>query len=411
MFCEKCGKLIGEGGRFCSFCGSPVSEELLRQHAKYAQSVNVAQNTTQDSNNVQDTNNANVERGRKQMNNQTSVQPPRPQQNPQVFYSQQSSQNQYVQQAPQMAYYPQAMCYNPGTHPYNNLGGFLMGMVVVNYIMAGLILLGCLIYLIDGIKAIDTISDYTGLLRGFYRGVSSGGVIAWLVFVYISNIMLCITSGVCMINYARKIQTRDPWFLYYIQKRSLWLMIWAVVFSIIAYVWGKKVIPDIFFKSGSILVSNIFLIICWLVGVVVGSVYFSSSVRVRTYMRTDAYLKYSLFNKNSIPPMSADDYYEKQVNIIDDMYRKKSAPAPTTTPLGASWTCPSCGETNTGTSRVCMACGNYATTTKPSVKPSESITGTGVSQWMCPECGQKNTGASGFCSGCGKYITSKMPVK
>jgi hypothetical protein len=98
------------------------------------------------------------------------------------------------------------------------------------------------------------------------------------------------------------------------------------------------------------------------IGFLIWRTYFKKSVRVRTYMGGDQYIRLSLFSKNAVPPQPAvpDGYgegsaayyapegdaapYAGQIHDVHDDYM--------TEPV-----CPNCGYENRGAGKYCAKCG------------------------------------------------------
>lgn len=370
MFCEKCGNKLREGAVFCNKCGVRVmgvpktyTEEEPVKNSEKAEAVSKSAVYVQ-----------NISQSASAQNRaQTVVSQPNIQQ-------------------PQRQYYP------PGTHPYHRLGGFLMWMVVGNYIA--------------GVSAfIDSAVigfAYFGLM-GFSKWYAPG-FIACLSFTMIGAIILMIISGCVEISFANKIRRKDADVLGFMQSASLTMMISCIVFVVIVYFWLST-----FDRYGTLQVSSYFgqligIGFVWLIGLIIGSVYFGTSVRVRTYMGSDTYLKRSVFNKHSVSPIPADgsdqpsvvnpndvvsfnpekQWYCTQCNRINENYtttcrcgmRKPSSD------LSKSWICKYCGNYNMGNLHECSKCGK--------MKYQEH----GGADWICPKCGGRNGHSNRTCSIC-----------
>ncbi len=110
--------------------------------------------------------------------------------------------------------------------------------------------------------------------------------------------------------------------------------------------------------------------------------------------------------------------YEKMAEEIRHTLLPEKYPLPeegkkpevtTTAPVTdkETWTCPSCGKSNTG--KFCVGCGTAKPVDESWKCPSCGTLNTGkfcsgcgkpkVVKWFCPECGHENEGA--FCSACG----------
>lgn len=152
-------------------------------------------------------------------------------------------------------------------HPYRRLGGFL-----AVYAYASLIIgIGCILFVVLNIFNV--------------RGLSQ----------FFSIIVLCATAY-WYIRLFMKIQKREVDFLGFYETFGIILYAAYAVFRIIVsgFLLGPYVIITIISTIAGGLPVYILTI-----------VYFSKSVRVRTYFETDEYIKKSIFVKNSISPIPA----------------------------------------------------------------------------------------------------------
>ena len=326
MYCDNCGNKLRDGAKFCNKCGTPVTQD--------------------DEESVVGTNNHTIPIQQRQTVHHTVSQPqPRP-------------------------------YYAPGTHPYHQLGGFLSFIVVTNYICGGLALAAI----------IPVIITYVGLLQltswmGRYATSFSG----LCVFGMIGAIVLMIVAASIMFSFANRIRHKESSFLRYIQSGSITIMIIGIIYVVITMIWAKSF--DVYGVMGNAVevVDLIEYVVSWLVGFILTSVYFGKSVRVRTYMGSDDYLKQSLFNKNSHPiPADGSDQYPNGVPNKENESRMSSFDPNT------QWVCPQCNRVNSNYVTTCQ-CG----LPKPQIDMSNS--------WVCKNCGTVNMGNLHRCTSCGSF--------
>lgn len=345
MFCDQCGNKLREGAKFCNICGALVEEVSDKP---------ITQNEPKMSTSETDP----VHLSSSGADSQKAIQ-----KNRQHYVSQPQPVVQYQQQANQPQPKPY---YAPGTHPYHRLGGFLMFIVVSSYISA--------VY--SFISVIPTIFSYS-----FFWKMGKwlpGGFVGWAVFTLIGHILLSIIAGAVDISYANKIRRREAGFLGYFQKASIIMIIIIVIWFLIVILWLKQYDNYGVMSTGSIVNIIISMAFASLIGLIIGSVYFSSSVRVRTYMGSDDYLKQSVFNKNSHPiPADGSD----QPGVAD--YKRTVTFDPE-----KQWYCTQCGRINENYTTTCF-CGMA----KPSGDLSRS--------WICKNCGRYNMGNLYECGNCG----------
>lgn len=253
MFCEKCGKKLREGASFCNMCGARVSGSANELTEPKFTSAGASYNRPV---------------------NSTFEQPAQPQ-----SIADQQQQRKY---------------YAPGTHPYHKLGGFPLFVVVMNYIGGVSAFIDCVIIAVAYIFLINK-------SKWFPKGFT-----ACFSFVMIGAIILILACGCVEIGFSNRIRRRNVGFLGYMQTASVTLMIICTVFAIASFVWlnsfSRYGISQVSSYAGQLISYGI----GWLIGLILGSVYFSKSVRVRTYMGSDEYLRKSVFNKRSKSPVPAD---------------------------------------------------------------------------------------------------------
>ena len=357
MLCKNCGNQLREGAKFCHKCGTSVPKSENYQN-------NVSRSQAEPLKQAQEAN---------QMPTQQVVYQPVYQTQPRPYYA-------------------------PGTHPYHRLGGFLMFTVVISYI-SGVSSL---------VSMISTIISYSGLMKNLGSWLP-GGFQAWFFFNIAVSSILQLSAGIISISIANKIRRKDSNFLLFIQSSTLALTITMIIWFIISFIWLKQY--DIYgvIKWGSLMGTLVAMVIGLILGVILGSIYYGCSVRVRTYMGSDDYLKQSVFNKNSHPiPADGSDQpgvvsYDKAVRFnpekqwyctqcerVNENYTATcqcGMPKPSGD-LSKSWICKNCGNYNMGNLYECTKCGNK--------KFEEPI----YTDWICPKCGGRNSHTNGTCTIC-----------
>ena len=314
MYCDYCGNKLRDGAKFCNICGEPVTEisdkPITHEEPKTSPSDNKPYNLSS--------------------NGATS------QRSSPTEHQYSGSQSQPAVQYQQPAYQSQPRpYYAPGTHPYHRLGGFLMFIVVVNYISGVL----ALIYLITTLITYISLIKMGGWIESYAHGYTG-----LCVFGMIGALVVLIMGATIMIRFANKIRHGESDFLRYIQSRSITIMIIGMIYLIIMILWAKSYdtygIMGQFYGWKDLL--SVF--IPWLIGFIITSVYFGCSVRVRTYMGSDDYLAQSLFNKSSSPiPADGSNMYKGEHHVQEKDDKR--------------WYCPKCDMLNSQSSPICSNCG------------------------------------------------------
>ena len=336
MFCGKCGAKLRDDAQFCQKCGTPFTKkEAVPQKA--------------------------------------------PQEKPPSEPESQPVQQVVYQTVYQPVYQPQPRpYYPPGTHPYHRLGGFLMFTVVMNTI-GGII--GILSTILTGYA-------YIRIANTYFRAESYlHGISMFWIFSFLGSMFLMLYSTIVMFSFASKIRDANDNFLGYIQTRSLTLLFVSGGFYLTEFIWIKSyslTSSSNFSKSmGQILLwAGV-----WIASLIFCSVYFGCSVRVRTYMGSDAYLRNSLFNKNTVSPIPADG--SDQLGVVKPSVAVSFDPE-------KQWYCTQCGRVNENYTPTC-----YCGMIKPSGDLSQS--------WICKNCGRYNMGNLNQCYCCGNAKHREIP--
>jgi hypothetical protein len=199
-------------------------------------------------------------------------------------------------------------------HPYKKLGGWLLALVVMQIIAVALLT----IVFIVSMVALAGVFRWLGISFQFYLIVACA--------VYIAA---CIVD----LRFTYMVAKRNPRFLRYYDILMI-ILISVILLEFILIGFD----PD---SVGNLIGS--------LIGFLIWRTYFKKSVRVRTYMGSDQYIRMSLFSKNAVPPQpavpdEASAPYAGQIHDVHDDYM--------TEPV-----CPNCGFENRGAGKYCAKCG------------------------------------------------------
>lgn len=216
-----------------------------------------------------------------------------------------------------------------GSHPYHKLGGFLKVIVVFCYI-------GVVISLLRIISEISTYGNtkHMMLIMGYSF---TGGVHACALISMIGAILIHIVSAVILYSFAKMIVSKDSAFLGFIQRASLTLIIVLAVFNLLMLLWQNSIVGGRMVGAAGIAGYIVGSVLLWVIGMLVWTIYFARSVRVRTYMGSDDYLRKSLFNKNTASPIPADG---------SDKHPYTANPSSQPFDPQTQWKCPECGKIN-----------------------------------------------------------------
>ena len=163
--------------------------------------------------------------------------------------------------------------YQQNSHPYNTLGGWLAFAVYAPLIAVGLI---TLLFLIS----FFSMFSYLRYLGG------------WYILVLLISLTGYIMTCYFCIKFSNMVRKKQPEFLRFYELTMITLSSLSLLVMIMTGFSGAA-------ESIRSLLSGVLSFLIW-------TAYFRKSVRVRTYMGSDAYLKCSVFFKNSTAPPPAD---------------------------------------------------------------------------------------------------------
>ena len=389
MYCDNCGNQLRDNAKFCNKCGTPVAEML-----ENAESASVATVETKET--VSDE--IAIQSQAAEIASAADTE-----NDPYAFARKSTPKASSPGQVSQPSY-QQPRYYAPGTHPYHRLGGLLWWFVAVNYVVGVLGLIGAGLFVYQYIVS--------------FRVFSYSHLIAYWLFSLIGSVAILLTCSGILFSFAGKIRRKDDTFLHTIQSGSLTMMIVFATFRGIELAWISIAsgLPITFSQQDIIQIVIFFSE--WLFGLIINSIYFGSSVRVRTYMGSDSYLRKSVLNKGTVSPIPADgsDRFEeirrKQNRPFDPESEwicyecgRINANYVTTCHCGnpkpiedmsKRWVCKSCGAVNAGKMHNCVSCGNGRQTEAP---------------WVCSACGASNPGSASSCTVCFAQKSQKPDKK
>lgn len=269
MFCGACGMQVPDGQNFCPNCGSPLSDSQAQswQPEQSAQQGGFVPNQSMYGQQT------NMQQSAQQPYGQAYQQQPYQQQIGQQPYQQPYQQGQYGQQGMQQPYPQQGQTVYqgygvPGADPrYQKLGGWLLFFVILSIL---------------------------GVVGSLGSAASTGMLISQVprsyhMFFIISIIITLVEAGLNT-GFIVLVFKRSDIFLKYYQIISIVEVVLAVVLSILV-----GTLPGANQVAGASVGSAIGSIIGGVVSLVLFTLYFCKSERVRTYMGSDSYLKKALF--------------------------------------------------------------------------------------------------------------------
>jgi uncharacterized protein YxjI/predicted amidophosphoribosyltransferase len=371
MFCSKCGNQLPDDARFCNECGNSISTEPAQgQQAP-------------------------------QYQYQAQTPPAKPVVSIDVDAIKGKLKNAYKtavgDNLPPIEVQPE---YEKFPHPYHTLGGWL-GFVTYG-LLIGIALLVVLAFV--SFIQITQVARYIG----------GGG---WFAFVqFILFVGMGFVAFFCVKMFIM-IKNKNPRFLRFYELMTL--MCVAIYFV--------TLILTGFRGFGQTLLSMVeqgIIFTIW-------TTYFRKSVRVRTYMGSDAYLRQSIFFKNSQAPAPADTqpYVAPQPYSPTPYGAPIYSQNPAYNPQGANNSartfCSSCGTELIGDAVFCSGCGakrveqtiiSEPPTQTPALATEEQQADISVEaaeqpvspaaklpeKRYCSKCGTELIGDAVFCSGCGE---------
>ena len=390
MFCPKCGNKVKDSAKFCNACGTVIS-------VSNSSSSNKTE-TSQARSNYVSANNSSFDRTvdswSKKIENATSN------------LSDKFKRNSKNNESSKILFDKVDIFTNSRdidlsgikrearNHPYSNLGGFLAFIVYGGYVSCVLCLLYALIAVIILFWALSAMSSSLFAQSSIYTGASFG------IGVMIVYIVVLIPMCIFVFQTCTKIKNRELDFLQYYHKTSL---IFAIFFTVVIVLAGviqyciyKNILLSYYSSSGSYtssyaysvdnilwtyffaeyLIYAVVELIAFAIPVLILTIYFCKSARVRIYMGSDVYLKVSPWTRNIVisdplinvfggsnQNVSAFDSQSKTNNYDNssNTSQNKSKSGFSTSPSENSNTqsyCKYCGNKLEGISKFCGKCGN-----------------------------------------------------
>lgn len=262
MYCDNCGNPLRDGAKFCNKCGKKAfSPEKPFGH------------------------NAGLREDLFQKEPRHSAQKREPTEN----------------RVPSLKYYP---ANEPNknrhdavvSHPYHKPGGWLMVIVIFCFVLASLLMIQLILSAMHNIQYLRN--------TAIYLAVDYPGYYGFHIFYSIGEVFVLLADIALLMFCAISILTKNRLILLILQTATPAIVLTNVFYAIIVNKWYSFFAFNgtYSFVYTKCIVNSIVLGLF----VIVVSIYFSKSVRVRTYMGSDEYLKKSVFNRWASPPMPAD---------------------------------------------------------------------------------------------------------
>ena len=260
-FCQSCGAFMEVRGNFCDRCGQPVTDD--RTVRKRIQGTKDTALQKIDLDKIK-------EQGKKLADDAMNA-------GKQVATTVMDSVGAMQGQNTETRSPLDAQEYQRFPHPYHKLGGWLKVCVVCTYIY---LIAESIILFISNIQSFRFVS-----LAAQWGGTTAE---AWITIILYD--LIFIAYLVYVFRFLGMIRTKDPLFL-----RNYHILGMILVGFSFFYSWVNKG-----FMAG--VFAGLFQGIIFVIYIQ----YFSRSVRVRTYMGSEEYLRRSIFSKDALSPVPAD---------------------------------------------------------------------------------------------------------
>lgn len=237
---------------------------------------------------------------------------------------------------------------------YRRLGGVLLFFVVIGYI-------GLAYSIVSAVSMNYTICSALGTVGQYLGKDALNGITGYILFFDVITVVTTVLEFIVL----KSIREEEDNFLKIYQI----LYIVNVVTTTLLYIIGYGLLGDYASYFGVLGVMGSGFLLSWFItviiitiGFIIWNVYFTRSVRVCVYMGSDRYLRESIFNKYTSPPIDVtalfnqgtDDSlsYISPIHKDKDVYANNSLVNKNT----GDWKCPNCNRINSAYVGTC-GCG------------------------------------------------------
>jgi len=214
-----------------------------------------------------------------------------------------------------------------------------MFVVIVNII-------GVIYSIVQLVDVISTISDLRDYNMSSYSSVSAPT--GWLM---IGTVLMAVTLIGAIIFIAFIIRKNPNFVLVFHVITAIDILAALLIFIAVGSFLSRMGVSAAEFYS-----TSIGALIGAIAGLILWTMYFSKSIRVRTYMGSDEYLRRSPLTRNVLSPMPADGSYGPPTGVYPPPYTPPG-PGSYPPPPVQTFYCGNCGAEIPGNSDFCGTCG------------------------------------------------------